>query len=154
MGAGLDRLLETIHSHWPAFLRAACLAALLVPAVAMGVRWPEMNLRHDREAERFLEGILAQAPPRALFLSQHDAHTFSLRYAQAARGQRPDLVVVDLDLLGQDWYTGQLATRLPRSQLERIVSVRDPEQLARELGQPVCQGLTLGTWSCWTGAVE
>ena len=89
-----------------------------------------------------------------LFLSQYDAHTFSLRYAQIARGQRPDLVVVDLDLLEQDWYTRQLSDRLSRAQIERIGSVQIAEHLARELERPVCQGLTLGTWSCWTGAVE
>lgn len=152
LGVGLDSLLRTIRSRRPALYRAACLVAVLVPAVAMGVRWPEMSLRHDREAEQFLEDVLAQAPPRALFLSQHDAHTFSLRYAQVARGQRSDLVVVDLDLLGQDWYTGQLSTRLPQAALERVMSVPDQEQLSRELGRPVCQGVTLGTWSCWTGA--
>jgi hypothetical protein len=52
-------------------------------------------------------------PPRALILAQGDEQTFALWYAQFALGIRPDLAVVNSDLLAWQWYATTVRARYP-----------------------------------------
>ena len=56
---------------------------------------------------------LADLPVRALILARGDQDTFPLWYAQFALGVRPDLAVVDIDLLAWGWYVAVVHTRYP-----------------------------------------
>jgi len=57
----------------------------------------------------FGQAILEQAPSGAILLTAQDAHTFTLWYFHYACGQRPDVTVVDRDLLGMTWYRTAIA---------------------------------------------
>jgi len=75
---------------------------LLLPALSLLWHWPSLDLSHDWTARHWLERTLAEAPPDAVLVTAQDAHTFTLWYAQAGLGLRPDVSVVDRDLWGEE----------------------------------------------------
>ncbi|MEA3309230.1 MAG: DUF2723 domain-containing protein, partial [Chloroflexota bacterium] len=75
---------------------------LLLPALSLLWHWSSLDLSHDWTARRWLERTLAEAPPDAVLVTSQDAHTFTLWYAQAGLGLRPDVSVVDRDLWGEE----------------------------------------------------
>jgi hypothetical protein len=77
---------------------------LALPAVLVALNFPSMSLRHDRAAIEFAETTLRQAAPDALILVEEDRYTFALWYVHYALGQRPDVAIVNVNLLGYDWY--------------------------------------------------
>jgi hypothetical protein len=81
----------------------------LLPALSAAFSFSAMSLHHDRTALDFAETALRQAAPDALILVDDDRHTFALWYARYALGQRPDVAVVNANLLGYDWYRLSLA---------------------------------------------
>jgi hypothetical protein len=105
----LDRLVE----RWPT-PRASMVLPLLVlaiPAWSMVTNCRELNLSSDRSAERWVETTLQSLPPEALLVTTQDRHTFALSYAQWVEGSRPDVRVVDADLLQYSWYVRQITRR-------------------------------------------
>jgi hypothetical protein len=48
--------------------------------------------------------ILRAAPPGALLVTKGDLITSTIRYLQSVEGQRPDVRLVDQELLGLPWY--------------------------------------------------
>ena len=101
-----------------------------------------MGLSDDRAAETFEAAVLTTAPPKAVLLSQEDVSTFALWYFQYGLGQRQDVVVIDRDLLGYEWYVAQLARRLHVSPPLEALQSGEMEKLERAseiLDRPVCQ---------------
>jgi hypothetical protein len=145
LGSGVDWLVRTaaLRAHWAGPPTIAC--AIILPLVAVGLRFPTMDLGSYREPSEFEATVLLPAPPQAIILSQRDAHTFALWYYQHAQGHRRDVVVVDTGLLGHNWYNAQLVERLAQSQaLPADVGAiladewRSPGRAAAVLGRPIC----------------
>jgi hypothetical protein len=61
----------------------------------------------------FAEQTLNRAMPHALILVDDDCHPFALGYARYALGQRPDVAVINVNLLGYPWYQASLAKAHP-----------------------------------------
>jgi len=99
--------------------------ALAIPLYLLLTGWSGADLRHDREAVDFGRAVMAQSPPNALIHTATDAHTFALWYYRHAEGLRPDLTIVDKDMLVEDWYQTMLRAQDPRW----------PDQVD---GRPVC----------------
>jgi hypothetical protein len=144
LGTGLDWLFSLPEARRGWAMRATQLGAALVILLPLGAavhRFSAQDVSDDRTAYDFETAVLGQAPSKALILSQRDTHTFSLWYFQHALGRRPDVVTVDLDLLGYDWYTAQLsrqlAVELPSSLT--LEGKRDVQRWVETLGRPVCQ---------------
>jgi hypothetical protein len=95
-------------------------------------------LRADRAAYDLEAAVLERAPPRAVILSQADAHTFSLWYFTYALRRRADVTVVDLGLLGYDWYAAQLSGQLGGSPRLLPTGKGPLAPAAEHLGRPVC----------------
>jgi hypothetical protein len=72
-----------------------------------------MDVHRDTVAHDFGTGVLAAAPERAVLLTAHDSHTFTLWYFQHVLGQRTDVIVVDTGLLEYDWYRDGLLRAHP-----------------------------------------
>jgi hypothetical protein len=87
------------------------LSASALVQVARG--YGQVDASGDVAAREFSRTVLAALPPRAVLLSDSDAHTFSLWYGQEVLGLRPDVAVVDLRLLQWGWYRATLARRHP-----------------------------------------
>jgi hypothetical protein len=144
LGQGLDWPLAALRARWPRWLPVAYVLFLALPLVGAIARFPAMDLSRDHRAHEWAAVTLEHAPPRAVLLTEQDAHTFSLWYMQYALGQRPDVVVVDLDLLEYDWYTAQLSQRLPSEALASLHARGDMGRTAEALGRPVCETGTAG----------
>ena len=124
---------------------AAMVLFLLLPLGLLGSGWAEADLHADESARLFLRTVLAQAPPRALLISQADRHTFALwayRYALAdtlavegGGPARSDFAVVDLDLLAFPWYRAGLAAELD---LPALAGEGDPWAILQSAGRPLC----------------
>lgn len=141
LGTGTDWLLRALAARTRRAAQTIAALVVVLPLIAAVCRFPALDLSRDRAANDFGAAILGQAPTRAVVLSQRDAHTFALWYFQYALGSRPDIVVVDLDLLGYDWYTAHLSERLaaPWPIYVPAGGDRDLQQAAETLGRPVCR---------------
>jgi hypothetical protein len=116
-------------------LRVAVLAlAALLPMVSLTANWRSLDISRDREALDYATGILSRAAPGAVLLSNGDLQTFPLWYVRYGLGMRPDVTVVDRNLLAFDWYCRDLALRDPR--LGALVSASD----ALEAAEVIVQG--------------
>jgi hypothetical protein len=82
------------------FVRAAVAVVLVAPL-------PSRFASVDRHASTLVRSygveILRTAPPGALLVTKGDLITNTVRYLQAVEGQRPDVRVVDQELLGYAW---------------------------------------------------
>lgn len=110
-------------------------AGLALPALLLLLNFNQLDQNDGRSARALAESVLGKAPPEAILLTEGDATTFTLWYLREVEGQRPDLVVVDRNLFGFDWYRRQLAVR--HSWMPTIAQY-NLEALAR-LGRPLCQ---------------
>jgi hypothetical protein len=86
---------------------------LLLPIFSIVLNFSAVSLRHDRTALDFAERALREAPPSALILVDDDRHTFALWYARYALDQRPDVNIVNTNLLVYDWYQASLSKSHP-----------------------------------------
>jgi len=141
LGTGVNWLICALAARAHRAARVAAALAVVLPLMAAVYRFPALDLSDDRAAGDFGAAILGQAPPGAVILSQRDDHTFALWYFQYALGRRPDIAVVDPDLLGYDWYTAHLSRRLAAPGPADLLLTGGDEGLqraAKTLGRPVC----------------
>ena len=143
LGTGLDQFLSALDkaTHPRAYItRAGALLVLTLPLIAAVRRAPTLDLSADRAACDFADTVLERAPQAALLLSRRDAHTFALWYVQHALERRPDVSVVDLDLLGYDWYTARSSRQLALDVADLVAGggEQDPQRWADVAVRPVC----------------
>jgi hypothetical protein len=141
LGQGVDWIVAALRTRWPRWLSVAYVLLLALPLAGVIARFPAMDLSDDHEAREWVDAALAQAPPRAVLLTEQDAHTFSLWYLQYALGQRPDVVVVDPGLLRHEWYAAQLSRRLAPGVIEllRACAEQGDDLVAGTTGRPICR---------------
>jgi hypothetical protein len=83
---------------------ATSILFLGVPYIMAKEGWDDHN-RHDRYMARdFAINYLESCPPNAILFTQGDNDTYPLWYAQEVEGIRTDVRIVNLSLLGVDWY--------------------------------------------------
>lgn len=91
---------------------AASIIALLAPAL-MGFQGWDNHDRSSRFAARdFASNYLNSCAPNAIIFTQGDNDTYPLWYAQEVENIRRDVRVVNLSLLGVDWYINQLRRKV------------------------------------------
>lgn len=142
LGWGLDWLVKALaaRSSWLAWGTTTLI--LLLPLGAGIFRVATMDLSADRTADSFEAALLDPAPASAVILSQGDASTFALWYFHHGLGHRPDVVVIDTELLAYDWYVGHISRRLaapPPVELLRSERMEDLRRAAASLDRPACQ---------------
>ncbi len=110
LGIGVIAIYEFL-SKYTKHLVAAGLAILLsfpVPTLLASQNWDD----HDRSgryvARDFASNYLNTCEPNAIIFTNGDNDTFPLWYAQEVEGIRTDVRVVNLSLLGTDWYCEQM----------------------------------------------
>lgn len=129
-GVGVGRLARSVPRA-----RALHCALLLIPLALLFRGWSSASASADQQAAEFGHTVMSEAPPNALIYTATDAHTFTLWYYRHAVGLRPDLTIVDRDMLAAEWYQVML----------RAQDSRWPDGLA---GRPVCSLSSTGTLSC------
>lgn len=110
MGFGVVAIVDFLKKRLPAVPSA--LGAVVLCAAApflMGAQgWDDHN-RHGRYPARdFAIDYLESCAPNAILFTQGDNDTYPLWYAQETEGIRPDIRIINLSLLGVDWYIEQL----------------------------------------------
>lgn len=85
----------------------------LLPALALGLNLAMQDIYHSPSLREQVAPLLAQAPAGALMLTPGDATIFALWYFQHVDKQRPDLILVDANLLAFDWYRQRLQQQYP-----------------------------------------
>jgi hypothetical protein len=110
IGIGVLGLYETFGKYTKE-ITASVLAVLLsftVPTILASENWND----HDRSgryvARDFAYNYLNTCEPNAIIFTNGDNDTFPLWYAQEVEGIRTDVRVVNLSLLGTDWYCEQM----------------------------------------------
>jgi hypothetical protein len=121
-------LLDLLCQARPYLLRPWTVwALLLLPIFSIVLNFSAMSLRRDWTALDFAEDTLGQAASGALILVDDDRHTFALWYARYALGQRPDVAIVNANLLGYDWYQASLSKAHPD-----LALAQEAESLVRQ----------------------
>lgn len=69
-------------------------------------------------AEIFGQEVVNSAPDGSLVLSESEQQTFAIRYAAIVIENRPDLILIDTNLLHQDWFRYDLARFYPQLGLD------------------------------------
>ena len=130
LGVGLAQASDWLEKR----LRHGAWLLLLLPLLQALLFWGQMDLSRDRMAMDWAEQVLGEAPPQAMLLTAQDAHTFTLWYAHDVLDERPDAVVVDQDLWGQESYRRMMTETLGLANADADLS---PEEAARRAGRPV-----------------
>ncbi len=125
LAAGLQVLAHRWPRLWP--------LALLLPALALVLNVAGADLHADYAARDYAQAVWAAVEPQAIIVTGADEHTFALWYAQLVAGQRPDVVIVDRDLLAYDWHRAGLARRYPD------LNVRDAQDEAMLITAHIAQ---------------
>lgn len=110
MGFGLIAIFDWLRKKMAEVPSAAIAFALCVAApVLMGMQgWDDHTRHHRYTARDFAICYLESCAPNAVIFTQGDNDTYPLWYAQEVEGVRPDIRIINLSLLGVDWYIDQL----------------------------------------------
>ena len=86
-------------SYW-----VAVIAVLLTSSTAFTANWPFNNRRHYFIAHDYVENLLSTIESNGLLLTQDWQVVSPMFYAQEIEQRRPDVKVIDINLLRRSWY--------------------------------------------------
>lgn len=94
---------------------SAAICILAVPVLMGAQEWDD----HDRSTKTIARDVakdyLESCAPNAILFTVGDNDTYPLWYAQEVEGIRPDVRVINLSLLGVDWYIDQQRQKVNQS---------------------------------------
>lgn len=110
IGYGVFALFYFLRKKLSEVPAAAIVLVLCASApILMGSQgWDDHNRDGRTTARDFAIDYLESCAPNAILFTQGDNDTYPLWYAQEVEGVRTDVRVVNLSLLGVDWYIDQL----------------------------------------------
>jgi tetratricopeptide (TPR) repeat protein len=92
---------------------AAVVAVLVVSTIALTANWPFNNRRRYFIAHDYVENLLKTVAPNGLLLTLDWQVVSPMFYAQEIERLRPDVKVVDINLLRRSWYFDYLKHAYP-----------------------------------------
>jgi hypothetical protein len=93
---------------------AVALALLALPGLQLYLNRSEVDESDNSLVADYTHNVLSGVQPNAVILSyQWDYFVASAHYFQLVRKERPDVVVIDKELLRRSWYFIQLKSRFP-----------------------------------------
>jgi transmembrane protein TMEM260 (protein O-mannosyltransferase) len=99
----LIQLAASRRSIWRPYV-AAAIAIVLTSATAFATNWPFNNRRHYFIANDYVENLFSTIAPNGLLLTQDWQVASPMLYVQEIEQRRPDVKVVDINLLRRSWY--------------------------------------------------
>lgn len=100
-GFGAAWLAARLPERWSRASLGFAGALAIVPAAT---RYGAMDRHTSTLVRSYGAEILRAAPPGALLITKGDLITSPIRYLQAVEGQRPDVRLIDQELMGLPWY--------------------------------------------------
>lgn len=113
--AGIAEWLKKLNAKTAA-VAATVIGLLAAPVLMASEGWDD----HDRSTKFTARDIaidyLESCAPNAILFTYGDNDTYPLWYAQEVEGVRTDVRVVNLSLLGTDWYIRQMKSKVNKSE--------------------------------------
>ncbi|MCX6144407.1 MAG: DUF2723 domain-containing protein [Ignavibacteriales bacterium] len=95
-------------------LLVVALALLMLPGLQLYLNRSEVDESDNSLVADYTHNVLSGVQPNAVILSyQWDYFVAPVQYYQLVRKERPDVVVIDKELLRRSWYFIQLKSRFP-----------------------------------------
>ena len=142
--AGMGAIAIAQRLRWPVF------AGLAAAGLPIALNWTAVNRRMNPEASlprEVAHALLEPLPPRAVLFVGGDNDTYPLWYAQQVDGERRDVTVITLPLLGAPWYAAEFERRARLVGPDRsggpLVLARRIADAAQKAGRPVVVALTV-----------
>jgi hypothetical protein len=132
IGLGVLALFDLLRKKLPETVVALGVSALClvaVPGILAAENWDDHDRSNKYTARDFAINYLESCAPNAILFTMGDNDTYPLWYAQEVEGIRTDVRIVNLSLLGTDWYINQL--RRPMNASAPIKLSIGPEQIAQ-----------------------
>ncbi|MGQ9785294.1 MAG: glycosyltransferase family 117 protein [Anaerolineae bacterium] len=108
---GSDRPIVTIMTRW------GVLGLILIPLV---INYQMVDASGDRRAHDFGVQALELVEEDALIVTEAAMDTFPLWYFHYAEGRRPDIILINGNLLAYEWYRDSIGRRYPLIELPPI----------------------------------
>ncbi|MEO8795716.1 MAG: DUF2723 domain-containing protein, partial [Daejeonella sp.] len=93
-------------------LAATVVGLLAAPVLMAKEGWDDHNRSEKTTARDLASDYLNSCAPNAILFTYGDNDTYPLWYAQEVENIRPDVRVVNLSLLGTDWYIRQMKKKV------------------------------------------
>lgn len=97
----------------PAIATVLCLLA--VPVLMASKEWDDHDRSQKTLAKATAINYLESCEQNAILFTEGDNDTYPLWYAQEVEGIRPDVRIVNISLLGIDWYIDQLSRAINKA---------------------------------------
>ena len=117
-GLGFAALVATAPR---ALATAVTLGGALLVLAQLGLGLARPAHRGDDTVARYGRAILEPLPADAILLTRGDLVTNVTRYLQIGEGVRPDVVILDQELLTKPWYVARAARELPSVRFPGVV---------------------------------
>lgn len=132
IGLGVMGLWDLLRKKAPETVAAAAVTAVClvaVPGILAAENWDDHDRSGKYTARDFAINYLESCAPNAIIFTMGDNDTYPLWYVQEVEGFRTDVRVVNLSLLGTDWYINQL--RRPINNSPAIKLSIGPEKIVQ-----------------------
>jgi len=119
IGLGVFAIMEWLKKIAPTAIAASVatiLTLVMVPGVMAMQNWDDHDRSGRYTARDLAKNYLSSCAPNAILFTYGDNDTFPLWYAQEVEGFRTDIRVVNLSLLGTDWYINQMKKKAYESE--------------------------------------
>lgn len=114
MGAGLIRCAALLRSAPRSLCRILPWALCLAPVLPFAINYQRADQSKNRLVEQYTGEILRSVAADAIVLSyQWDYFCSPLYYLQLVENQRPDVTMIEVQLLRRSWYLTQLEKNHP-----------------------------------------
>lgn len=106
-GLGIHWLIQLAASkRSPVWTPSVAVATLIIltSATAFAANWPFNNRRHYFIADDYVENLFSTIAPNGLLLTEDWQVASPVLYVQEVERRRPDVKVIDINLLRRSWY--------------------------------------------------
>jgi hypothetical protein len=110
--AAIADMLRKKLSASSAGIAASVLGLLAAPVLMAKENWDDHDRSEKTTARDFAADYLESCAPNAILFTYGDNETYPLWYVQEVEGVRPDVRLVNLSLLGTDWYIRQMKKKV------------------------------------------
>lgn len=110
--AGISQFINKKMSAQKSAILATIIGLLAAPVIMAKEGWDDHDRSTKFTARDMAINYLESCAPNAIIFTYGDNDTYPLWYAQEVENIRPDVRVVNLSLLGTDWYIRQMKKKV------------------------------------------